>query len=95
MAGTTLEKTKSQILLFFGICVEIGLAAALFYFIVFVERLLGGFSGRSSDSDVVLYWFGYCMKLLLLLADGAVMILFVSRGVREAWIDTWGELRKS
>jgi hypothetical protein len=88
--GTTLEKTKSQILVFFGICVEIGLAAALFYFILFVEGLLGGFSARSADSDVVLYWFGYFFKIFLLLADGVVMILFVTRGVHEAWVDTWG-----
>ena len=90
MPETVLEKTKSQIFLFFGICVEIGLAAALFYFIVFIERLLGGFSARSADTDVVLYWFGYFFKLFLLVADGLVMIFFVSRGVREAWIDTWG-----
>lgn len=89
--GSVLEKTRSQILLFFGICVEIGLAAALFYFIVFVERLVGGFSARGEDTDLVLYWFGYSMKLLLLSADGVVMIFFVSRGVREAWMDTRGE----
>ena len=90
MAETVVEKIGASLLRLIGICVEIGLAAALFFFILFVERLLGGFSNRSPDSDVVLYWFGYCAKLLLLVADGIVMILFVSRGVREAWRETWG-----
>jgi hypothetical protein len=89
---STSDKIKATLLAFLFIVIEIGLGTALFYFVIYIERHLGGLSLADQGGDRILYWFGYGGKILLLAADSIVILLFVGHGIRSAYQETWGRL---
>ncbi len=71
--------------------VEIALGAGLFYAVVWIIKRLHNATGNVDKAvDPALFWFVIVFQIALLMADAIIVTLFVSRGVKQAWEETWG-----
>jgi hypothetical protein len=91
MPASSLDQIRDSVLAFLFILVEFALGTFLFYFVIYIERNLGGLSGVDQNGDAALYWFGFVGKILLLIVDFAITFLFVGHGLRGAYQQTWGK----
>jgi hypothetical protein len=93
MAGTGSDGTLGGIgKAFLAIAVEITLATVLFFLILGIAHVAERYVASMNDPEgSALYYVGKAGEYVLLGVDCVIGLLFVSRGIVNAWKETWGK----
>jgi hypothetical protein len=80
-----------NILAFVSIMLEFVLGAVIFYAIMHIAHYLEqDVASMHETNGSPLYYVGNFGEIVFLFADCLIALLFVTRGIRNAWKATWG-----
>jgi hypothetical protein len=86
-----MEDLRNNVLAFLAIIIELLLGAIVFYVIVFLAHILQlAIVSLGEPQGSIIYLVSRGGEIFLLLADCVIGLLFVTNGVRKAWLATWG-----
>jgi hypothetical protein len=86
-----MKEWRDNFLAFIAIITELLLGTLLFFIIIFLAHYLELAIARLDDPQgSIIYWVSKGGVIFLLLAECVIGFFFVTRGIRNAWLATWG-----